>query len=306
MAEERLTKDQRRAAAQEAARVLREKQKRRARRNRFFLIGGSTLGILAIFAVVALVLINAQPKPAGPGPANMASDGILITGSADGLKVVETDPIPEGGKPTPTDTDSLTAQLHIVTYIDYLCPFCNQFETTNAAAIQQLVESGTADLEIHPIAILDRSSLDTRYSSRSANAAACVAEYSPDQYLDVNAALFAAQPAESTAGLTNKELIDVLAGAGVASDDVTDCVNDETFKGWVSAATTRALADPDLKNADGNFGTPTVLVNGQRYEGSLTDASEFQAFVGSVFTEAVAGGDGSTPTPTPTETTPAQ
>ncbi|MEO8263025.1 MAG: thioredoxin domain-containing protein [Pseudolysinimonas sp.] len=305
MAEERLTKDQRRAAAQEVARVMREKQKRRARRNRAFLIGGTTLGILAIFAIVALVLVNSA-KPAGPGPANMASDGILITGTADGLKVVENDAIPAGGDPTPTDTDSLTAQLHIVTYLDYLCPFCNQFEATNGAAIQQLIESGTADLEIHPIAILDRSSLGTNYSTRSANAAACVAQYSPDQYLDVNAALFAAQPQEQTAGLSDDDLIDVLSGAGASSDDITTCIRDQTFKAWVSAATTRTLADPDLKNADGNFGTPTVLVNGQRYEGSLTDASEFQAFIGSVFTEAVDGGDGSTPTPTPTPTTPAQ
>jgi protein-disulfide isomerase len=302
--EERLTKDQRRAAAQEAARLLREKQKRRSLRNRIFLIGGSTLGIIAIFAIVALVLVNSA-KPVGPGPSNMASDGILITGTEDGLSVVTTDPIPEGGKPTPTDTDALTAQLHIVTYIDYLCPFCNQFEATNATAIQQLVESGTADLEIHPIAILDRSSLGTRYSSRAANAAACVAEYSPDQYLDVNAALFAAQPQESTAGLSNDELIDVLSGAGAASDDISSCVRDETYKAWVTDATARALANADLKNADGNFGTPTVLVNGERYEGSLTDASEFQAFVGSVFTDAVAGDD-ATPTPTPTPTTPAQ
>lgn len=71
-------------------------------------------------------------------------------------------------------------------------------------------------------------------------------------------------------------------------------------------ATARTLANEDLKNSAGNFGTPTVLVNGQRYEGSLTDASEFQAFVGSVFAETVAGDDDATTTPTPAPTTPAQ
>lgn len=284
---------------------MREKQKRKDRRNRIFLIGGSTVGIIAVFLIVALVLVNAN-KPAGPGPANMASDGILLTGSDAGITAVATDPIPEGGEPTPTDTDALEAQLHIVTYIDYLCPFCNQFETTNATAIQQLVESGTADLEVHPIAILDRSSLGSRYSSRAANAAACVADLAPDQYLAVNTALFASQPQESTAGLTNDELIHLIEDAGVSSDDISKCINDETFKAWVTDATTRTLANKDLKNSEGNFGTPTVLVNGQRYEGSLTDASEFQAFVGSVFAETVAGGDDATPTPTPAPTTPAQ
>jgi len=299
--QERQTKDQRRAAAQEAARIMREKQKRKDRRNRAFLIGGSTLAILAIFAIVALVLVYSA-KPAGPGPANMASDGILLTAAEDGSIVsVPTGAIPEGGKPTPSNTDDIAAQLHIVTYIDYLCPFCNEFEQTNQATVAQLVSSGTATLEIHPIAILDRSSLGTRYSSRAANAAACVAEYSPDDYLAVNTALFTSQPQESTAGLTNDELIGVLTTAGVTSDDVAKCVRDETFKAWVTAATSRALADADLKNSDGKFGTPTVLVNGERYDGSLTDASEFQSFVGSVFAATVTGDDSATPTPTPTQ-----
>jgi protein-disulfide isomerase len=277
---------------------MREKQKRKERRNRAFLISGSTVAILVVAAIVAVVIIGAN-KPEGPGPANMASDGIVLVGADKAVKAVETDAIKKGGKPTPTDTDALAAKLHIVTYIDYLCPFCNQFETTNAESIQQLVVSGIADLEVHPIAILDKSSLGSRYSSRAANAAACVANFDPDKYLDVNSALFAGQPQEGTSGLTNKQLVDLVAGAGVDSDKVASCINDETFKGWVTAATNRALANPDLKNADGNFGTPTVLINGQRYEGSLTDASEFQAFVGSVFA-TVTTDDGSTPTPTPT------
>jgi protein-disulfide isomerase len=298
--EERLTKDQRRAAAQEAARIMREKQKRKDRRNRAFLIGGSTVGVIAAFLIVALVLVNAN-KPAGPGPANMASDGIVLTGTADGITAVQTDAIKAGGKPTPTDTDALKAPLHIVTYIDYLCPFCNQFETTNAAAIQQLVQTGSADIEVHPISILDKSSLGSHYSTRAANAAACVANYSPDAYLDVNTALFASQPQEGTSGLTNDQLVDLVSGAGVDSDKVASCIRDEKFTGWVKSATDRALADPDLKNSEGSFGTPTVLVNGQRYTGKLTDASEFQAFVGSIFAEVTTGG-GSTPTPTPSPT----
>jgi protein-disulfide isomerase len=296
--QERQTKDQRRAAAQEAARVVREKQKRKERRNRFFLIGGSTVAILAVGLIVALVLVNSA-KPAGPGPENMASDGILLVADeAGGVKAVATDAIKAGGKPTPTDTDALTAKLHIVTYIDYFCPFCNQFETTNAASIQQLVASGTADLEIHPIAILDRSSLGTRYSSRAANAAACVAQYSPDTYSDVNTALFAAQPQEQTAGLTDDELVTVVQDAGVDSADVASCIKDERFKAWVTDATTRALADPALKDPDGNFGTPRVLVNGQLYGGALTDAAAFESFVAQIFSELPQ--DGSTPTPAPT------
>jgi protein-disulfide isomerase len=301
--EPRLTKDQRRAAAQEAARIQREKQKRKERRTRIFLIVGSTLAIIGVFAIVGVVLINAN-KPAGPGPANMASDGILFVGSDDGVEVVESDPIPADGTPTATDTDALEPGVHIVTYIDYRCPFCNEFEAANAATIQSLVEAGIASLEVHPISILDRVSLGSKYSTRAASAAGCVATYAPDQFLDVNAALFAAQPAENTSGLTNAELADVVAGAGVTDEKVASCIRDETYTSWVTAASTRALADPDLQDADGNFGTPRVTVNGVIYDGQPGDATAFQAFLTQAAIAADAE-DGETPTPTPTPTTPA-
>jgi protein-disulfide isomerase len=296
--EPRLTKDQRRAAAQEAARIMREKQKRTERRNRILLIGGSTVAILAIFAVVAVVLINSN-KPAGPGPENMASDGIVFTGSDAGVTAVPTKAIPAGGDPTPTDTAALgdKIQLNIVTYVDYRCPFCNEFETANAQTIQSLVEAGVASLEVHPISILDRVSNGTKYSTRSANAMACVANFDPDNFLSVQTALFASQPPENTAGLSNDEIASLVSGAGVTDEKVAACIKDERFTDWVTAATDRALADPDLKDANGNFGTPRVTVNGQLYNGAPGDAQSFQAFIAQV--AASAGGDGSTPTPTP-------
>jgi protein-disulfide isomerase len=295
--EERLTKDQRRAAAQEAARIMREKQKRKDRRSRFFIIGGSTVGILAVFLIVTLVIVNAN-KPIGPGPANMASDGIVLIGGDSGITAVETDAIPEGGEPTPTDTDALEPTLHIVTYIDYRCPVCNAFETANSATINSLVESGVASLEVHPVSILDRVSLGTKYSTRSAAAAGCVANYTPDSFLDVSAALFTAQPPEGTTGLTNAELVDVVKGAGVDDEDVASCIRDQDFSGWVTAATDRALADPALRDAQGSFGTPRVIVNGIQYSGAINDPQVFQDFLTQILTTAP--GDGATPTPTPT------
>jgi protein-disulfide isomerase len=276
---------------------MREKQKRTERRNRILLIAGSSVAILAIFAVVAVVLINAN-RPAGPGPKNMASDGIVLTGSDSGITAVSTKAIPAGGQPTPTDTTKLgeKVQLNIVTYVDYRCPFCNEFETANAQTIQSLVEAGVASLEVHPISILDRVSNGTKYSTRAASAMACVAQYDPDQFLTVQTALFANQPPENTAGLNNSEIADIVSGAGVTDERVASCIKDERFTDWVTAATNRALADPDLKDANGNFGTPRVVVNGQLYNGAPGDAQSFQAFIA----QAAAGaGDGSTPTPTP-------
>ena len=277
---------------------MRDKQKRKERRNRIFLIVGSTVAIIAIFSIVGIVLINAN-KPAGPGPKNMASDGIVLTGSDAGVTAVKTDAIPANGKPTPTDTTTLgdKVKLNIVTYVDYRCPFCNQFETTNGQTIQSLVQSGVASLEVHPISILDRVSLGTKYSTRAASAAACVANYQPDKFLDVQNALFGSQPEENTAGLTNDDLASIIAGAGADDKNIAACVKDEKFTAWVTAASTRALADPDLQDENGDFGTPRVLVNGVLYTGAVDDASAFQAFVAQA---AVAVDDGATPTPTPT------
>ena len=121
MPQERLTKDQRREAAREAARIARAKQKRRDTINSVLVRGGVTLGIVAVVAIVGLVIFNSV-KPAGPGPLNMASDGIVLVGEE--LEAVPTTSIPADGEPTATDTSDLGVDLNIVMYVDYLCPVC--------------------------------------------------------------------------------------------------------------------------------------------------------------------------------------
>ena len=76
-ADDKLSKNAKREAAREKARVNREEQKKKERRNRFLLQGGIVVGALAIVAIVGLVIVNSV-KPEGPGPLNMASDGIQI------------------------------------------------------------------------------------------------------------------------------------------------------------------------------------------------------------------------------------
>lgn len=298
MPEERLTKDQRRDYARELARLEREKRLRAQSRNRILIRVGVTVAILGVLAGVAGGVWLAT-RPVGPGPANMLSDGILLTGSDGEITAVETPGIADGDDPVATDpTEYDDALLHIVTYLDFGCPFCQLFETTNTQQIQELVASGTATLEVHPIEILDNSFLTSRYPSRAANAAACVAAYEPSGFLDVSEAFFAGQPAEGTEGLSNGEIIDLVTGAGVESDEVNACINDERYKGWVQLASDRATEGP-LPNTDVEkvTGTPTVIVNGVKYPGALDDPSAFQAFLASVIDTDEPTGDGSTPAP---------
>jgi protein-disulfide isomerase len=298
---ERQSKNARREAARQKARTLREEQRKRERRNRFFLQGGIGVGILAILVVVALVVVG-NIKPPSPGPVNMASDGITI---GKDFKAVRTAAIPANGKPTPTVRDKTSSVVTIRIYLDYFCPICNDFETANKTQLSSWMKSGAATVEIHPISILDRSSLGTQYSTRAANAAGCVAAHAPDDFWAWTQEMYVKQPAEGTVGLTNAQIIGVMKTAKVANiAKITPCVDNETYKGWVADATNRALNGPlPDSNVKTVGGTPTVIVDGQAYSATdWTSASEFQAFVLKAAGASFNSGSSSTPTPTPTPT----
>lgn len=294
--DDRPTKNQRREAARLKARQLREVQKKKERRNRMVLQGGIVVGTLAIVAIVVLA-ITSSIHPAGPGPKNMASDGILIGA---GMQPVTTPALQPKATPVASKPDETGNVASIRIYLDYLCPFCGQFEKTNGDQIKQWVKSGAATVEIHPISLLTSKSAGTQYSLRAANAAACVANYSPDDFYAFNQELFKNQPEEGSAGLDDKTIKKLVKSAGVTTDATTidQCIDDLTFKSWVLDSTDRALTGP-LPNASvpSVTGTPTVLVNGKQYVGSLDDPKEFASFV-----LQAAGETYSTATPTPTPT----
>jgi protein-disulfide isomerase len=291
----RLSKNQRREAAREKAKQLREEQRKKDIRNRVILISSLSVVVIAIVVGITLV-ITSTLKPAGPGPLNMASDGIQI---GQDFTAVTTPALAAGEDPVPTTNDPASGVIDIRMYVDYLCPFCGQFEATNNEQIGELVKSGAATVEIHPLTILDRSSLGTKYSTRAGNAAACVANYSPDQFWAFNGLLFSNQPAENTEGLDNHALKDLVSQSGAtATDDIDKCIDDKQFWSWLDDATSRALKGP-LPNSDEAAvqGTPTVLVNGQKYSGALDDPDAFSSFIVQVAGEAYST---ATPTPTPT------
>lgn len=292
----RLSKNEKREAAREKARLLREEQRKKDRRTRFILQGSVILALIAIVAIVAVVLVGSI-GPSGPGPKNMASDGIQLT---QGAIATQTKALSAGEDPIPHKRDDGPGALDIQMYVDYLCPVCGQFEATNGEYISSLLENGKTTVEIHPIAILDRLSQGTKYSTRATNATACVANYSPNQFYDFHNLLFANQPGENTAGLSDDQLIELTGQAAVENPDkVASCIKGLEFKKWVADAQARALTGPiPNSNVDKVKGTPTIIVNGLKYEGPVGDLVSFKAFVvqaaGSNFIE------NSTPTPTPT------
>ncbi|MEY9851388.1 protein-disulfide isomerase [Leifsonia sp. EB41] len=288
------TKNDRRAEARETARRMREEAAKKAKRRKIVVQSSVIVGVIAVLTVIGLIIFTSVGGTTSvANPKNMLSGGLLLTASD---KAVTTPAIAPGAKPTPTKQTLDGKTAHIQIWLDYQCPFCDQFETTNAPQMKQWMADGAATLEIHPVAILD-SSTNNQYSTRAAAAMSCVANYEPDKYFDLNSALYANQPDEQTgSGLTNAKMLSLFKSGGVSSTAVTDCVNKQTFAKFVTDRTNEAVANSQLKNpTSGGFGTPTVFVNGERYQGGFTDASQFAAFVAAAVKDAGSSGTYSFP-----------
>ncbi len=291
--EGRTSKNERREQAREQAKQAREKQRKKEKRNRFFLQGGVALVLIAIAGVVTLLVVQAV-KPAGPGPANMASYGLVI---GKDLKAKSTDALEPEAKAIVPKPDRKAGPVDIVVYSDYMCPYCAQFDQANATLLENMVGSGEATLELRPLAVLDAQSLGTKYSTRAANAFACVADLQTEKALDFHTRLLSAdvQPQEQTRGLTDDELLKNMSDVGIdVNDKMRSCVNDRQFGAFVAKSSDSALTGP-LPNTDlpKVTGTPTVLVNGEQYKGAPGDSAAFQTFLLGFMTE-VEGGASST------------
>lgn len=287
-----------REAARERARELRAEHRKRDRRRRLAVISGVVGGVVAAGLIVAVVLASSG-RTSTRGPQNMLSDGIKI---GEEFLAERTPALGVGRTPVPASTNPSDV-VEIKIYYDYLCPNCGVFEERNGEQLRTWLEKGAATVEYHPLAIFTSKSNGTQYALRAANAAACVAEFSPDEFFAFHEALFAAQPEENTDGLSDDELIEAAASVDVGSlASVEDCVRTQRFRSWVIEATQRAVSGP-IQGADvaSVEATPTIIVNGKQFAYTTAfDPNEFAQFV------AVAAGQSfstnPTPTPTPTET----
>ena len=120
---------------------------------------------------------------------------------------------------------------------------------------------GKAKVVFHPVAYLNRFST-TEYSTRSSAASGCAAE--GGKFNEFTEALFAQQPPEGSAGLSNDQLIDIGAGVGLNKDDFGGCVKDGTYRAWTEHVT------DDASKAKVT-GTPTIKVNGNAVEDRSPD-----------------------------------
>lgn len=296
----------------EAVREKAQQVQARQTRHRYLRRASIALAVVLVVAAATTAVVWAvgstktQPLVA---PQGASDDGFTVsvvsgvsspagsTEEADGTATAETPAATPEPTPTPTETTPGTVDIRV--YVDYLAEGAKEFQLANAPQLKTWVDEDAATLTYYPVAMLTSKSNGTKYSTRAAGAAACVATLDPDSFFAFNHALLSQQPEMESDGLTDRELADIAQAAGVESPKtVRKCIEEGTYTTWAKAATDRALAG--LPETDGMTltGTPTVLVNGKPYVGSLEDPAEFAQFVLTIASDAYYR----TPTPTPEAT----
>jgi len=301
-----------RAAVREKAQQVNAQQSRARIIRRVIIAAVAVIVVGAAGGAVAWAVGSAVSKPALT-PSNLRDDGVVVTkedlasSRAGSASTPTPSPTTAGStaptasaSPTPGPTATAgTVDIHV--YVDYLSPGASDFERANAKQLATWVDQDAATVTYHPVALLTANSNGTKYSLRAASAAACVASMQPEVFYAFNHALLVDQPKQDTDGKSDKELIALAVSSGVKdAKGLQTCVEESTYDSWVKDVTQRAVDGPLPGSKKGALsGAPTIVVNGQVYAGSLTDAAEFSQFVLSVASDSYYGTPGPTLTPTP-------
>ncbi|PYI65968.1 disulfide bond formation protein DsbA [Arthrobacter livingstonensis] len=276
--EPRMTKAERTAQARAKAKLIREAQLKKEKRRSWLIRGGVVAAAVAIVVIIAVIVIQTQRgnepiASSGQVPANANSYGGVTVGKNGAIvapttteKTVDVNSVPAAPSAAATSVadpgkigikaSASGKPAQVVVYLDFMCPACNQFESTYGPGLNTLRDEGKITVEYRALPFLDRFSSGTNYSSRAAAAAACVVDQSPEKYKAFLDSLYANQPKENSSGLDNAALGKLATEAGAAS--ITSCVDAKTYRPFV--AFTGALGASAGVNA-----TPTVFVDGQQW-----------------------------------------
>jgi protein-disulfide isomerase len=281
----RKSKAERTSEAREKARLIRDAQLKKDKRNKLLIGWGIVVAVVAILAVVALVVTttmrqNAPIADQGPTPANgNIHGGITLLANSEVAKsepaTVDAASVGEPPQAAPAEVVAPGAQaeagkpVKVVLYIDFICPVCKNFEAQYNEQLTSLRNEGKISVEYRALGFLDSRS-STNYSSRAANAAACVVNESPEKYAAFVDALFAKQPAEGSAGISDNDLKKMATDVGAKPIDT--CVDDKTYRPFVKFTTKEAAAI-------GVTGTPTVFVDGQQWGKGASAQTPFPDFL---------------------------
>jgi len=261
----RPTKAQRNASAREKAAQLRASQEAAQKRKSLFVKLGVLVAVIIVIALVVTLIVrnnNAKIEDSGATPQGATAAGGIVVTSADSVAEKTTDRVdvtkltaPEEPLAAPEPRDLIVAKkgepINITMYVDANCVHCADFEATYGDQIEKWLANGDVNVEYRNVGYLDGGS-PTNFSSRGANALACVADESPAAYMKFVKALWGHYPEGE---MKNAELAQMAVDNG-ASESVSDCIEGDKFRPFVQYATTAG-------QYDGVKGTPSIFIQGK-------------------------------------------
>ena len=135
---------------------------------------------------------------------------------------------------------------------DSQCPVCTLFEDANGEYIESLIREKKANVRYHVLSFLGDESV------RAANASFCAAD--EGQFLDFHKAIYAVQSSVENSGFwSNETLVEIGKKIGITSTKFEDCVTKGSKVDLVQA-------NSDSMSKFGVQGTPTVFINGKKWE----------------------------------------
>lgn len=156
------------------------------------------------------------------------------------------------------------AKVKIDIYEDFMCPYCGDLERKSGSAMQKDLNNGSLQIRYRIVDTLNANSNPAGYSQRAANAA--IATVPAGKFAQYHWSLFHDQAEESGPGYSDKQLLDLgkrLGIDGKAYNNFAKAVKKGTYSKYPSVQADKLKNDKSLHQPNGQYGTPTVVHNGQ-------------------------------------------
>ena len=210
--------------------MMREKRERRAKIQRFGVIGVIVVAAL----LVAFLLIYPNLKPIGE----------VITMTPHAYSQVDG-----------TTLGNSEAKVSVDVWEDFQCPACRNFsENIEPLIVQNYVDTGKVSYTFHQYPFIDDFA-STKESDQSANASMCAAEQ--NRFWDYKEILFANWIGENVGSYTDRRLVAFAEAISLDMDAFKGCFNENRYKEEINQDFEAG------KNLDIGS-TPSIFVNGQR------------------------------------------
>jgi protein-disulfide isomerase len=213
------------------------------------------------------------------GSKHAVSDGLSgggVSGGASSPGPVTSGGTPSGGggdlAPVSLVVGQASAPVTLTVYEDFRCPDCQQFEEIVGPTYRAYVEAGRVKVDFRPVDLIDSMHAGTTGSDVAGSAAICAQV--AGHFLAYHDVLYRNQPSEMSDDFSDTATLIRLAKQvpGLDTPAFEQCVTSVRYKHQV-AANFAALTRID----DGNPGTPTMLMNGKRFQFSQSDQTDGQA-----------------------------